>query len=237
MWVICGGMPRSGSTVQFQIAARIVESANAGTRVEWVNPNDFVRLREKYAGFHGMKVFKTHTLIDEIRREFDKNNAIGLYIYRDLRDVFVSSMVKESSDFSTVWKSGFLDRCTESFNAWTNLPGILVSRYEDVVLNLGTEVTHIANRLSIELSKEQVADIAEDYSIEKQKERMIRVKNMEKIFDESELLHSNHIASGNTGQWRERLSALQVFRIELKVGWWLRKYGYDLSDAGKLFIR
>ena len=36
MWIFCCGMERSGSTVQFQISAQLVEDAGLGKRVEWV---------------------------------------------------------------------------------------------------------------------------------------------------------------------------------------------------------
>lgn len=237
MWVICGGMQRSGSTLQFQIAARLVEDRGLGRRIEWRNARDFSQLRDKYASFSGIKVFKTHTLTEEIRKEFYSGNAVGLYIYRDLRDVFVSSMTKEGSDFSTTWKSGLLDKCVAGFNAWTGLPDVLISRYEDVMASLDDEVSMIAGKIGVSLSPVEIARIAEDYSIEKQKKRMRRVRKEKKVFDEKELLHDNHINSGKEGQWRKRLNTLQILRIEWKIGRWLRDHGYELSGAGRLLVR
>ena len=46
MWVFCCGMQRSGSTLQYQIAARLVEQAGLGQRLEWVEPGRFPELRE-----------------------------------------------------------------------------------------------------------------------------------------------------------------------------------------------
>ena len=60
MWIFCGGMPRSGSTLQFQLTAHLVELAGLGMRVDWVRAAEFPKLREKYAARGGWKVLKTH---------------------------------------------------------------------------------------------------------------------------------------------------------------------------------
>ena len=66
MWIFCCGMRRSGSTLQYQLTARIVEEEGIGKRVEWVKPADFPVLREKYKDYEGLKVFKSHIYTSEI---------------------------------------------------------------------------------------------------------------------------------------------------------------------------
>jgi len=103
MWIFCGGMNRSGSTVQYQITARLVEEAKLGKRVEWVKSSDFPVLRDKYAHDNQWKVFKAHSCTNTIQAEFQQQNAMGVYIYRDVRDVFVSVMYRQATTFEQQW--------------------------------------------------------------------------------------------------------------------------------------
>ena len=57
MWVFCCGMQRSASTLQFQIAAELVERAGLGERVGWVRPEQFPRLLDKHGSDGKWKVF------------------------------------------------------------------------------------------------------------------------------------------------------------------------------------
>lgn len=40
MWVFCGGMFRSGSTVQYQVAAHVAETAGRGCRLPFAADGD-----------------------------------------------------------------------------------------------------------------------------------------------------------------------------------------------------
>jgi len=124
MWIFCGGMPRSGSTLQFHLTAHLVEHAGRGTRVEWVRPEEFPCLRDKYAEHDGWKVFKTHVCTAEVQAEFEALNAKGVYVFRDVRDVVVSRMRKGGQTFDRLWEGKFLDRLLTSFDRWTSLEAV-----------------------------------------------------------------------------------------------------------------
>ena len=113
MWVFCCGMRRSGSTLQYQLTARIAEEEAVGKRVEWVEPADFPVLRERYKDYNGLKVFKSHIYTPEMGEEFEKKNALGVYIYRDIRDAFVSQYTKNNIGFHTMWLQNFLEIAIE----------------------------------------------------------------------------------------------------------------------------
>jgi hypothetical protein len=228
---------RSGSTVQFQIAARLVEDAGLGKRVEWVRPEDFAALRDKYASYCGWKVFKTHICTSPMVKEFEKSNARGLYIYRDLRDVIVSILRKTNTSFDKTFVENYLNTCMNQYLKWTGLPGVMVSRYEDFMVDLPGEVEKIASHLNIYLSRSECESIAMDYTLEKQKDRIERYKcNLlkkkqgyeEPVFNPYTLLHHDHINSGSVGQWKGFLSAIQVQFIEQISGGWLDSHGYKL---------
>src|SRR5512140_348662 len=136
-------MRRAGSTLQFQLGARLVEEAGRGGRVDWAPPQEFPALRARYAEDPGWKVFKNHVCTTAMADELLAGRAIGLYIYRDLRDVMTSAMRKYDRSFEDLWDDGVLRGCLANFERWTRLPRVLVSRYEDVIADPATEVERI----------------------------------------------------------------------------------------------
>ena len=140
MWIFCCGMRRSGSTLQYQITAHLVESAGRGNRVDWVKPSEFPELARQNANVEGWKVFKNHVCTKAMAEEFHRQNALGVYCYRDPRDVVVSSLQKWNFSFDDLWRSGLLQKDLENYKKWTRLPGVLVSKYEEMIRDLPTEV-------------------------------------------------------------------------------------------------
>ena len=240
MWIFCGGMQRSGSTLQFQITAQLVEEAGLGTRMEWVEFEQWPELRKKYTDFEGWKVFKNHTCTEEMMLEFHRQNAAGVYVYRDLRDVIVSTMKKYSTTFDLLQDMKFLQNCINQYYKWTGLPQVYVSRYEDIMENLPVEVENIANHLKIDLGQERYRSIASSLSIKKQKKRINEaIENGDlcqgyvkgSYFNPHTILHTNHINSGAVNGWKNILTKQQVALIEHQTGNWLVAHGYELSQT------
>lgn len=242
MWVFCGGMYRSGSTLQFQVASRLVEETGTGRRVEWAAPDQFPRVAEKMAGYTGMKVFKSHICTAEIAAEFAGQNAVALYIYRDIREVAASYMRKDGAKLAYVIKSGYLDRALGNYYKWTALNNVLVSKYEDMVSNLTGEVKRTALHLGVSLQEEKYREIAADLSPDKQVQRLEAFKNKaapgeggkKNIVDPHTLLHVGHITSGKNDNWKRTFSAAEIELIEKKARDWLLETGYPLyGQAGE----
>jgi len=238
MWIFCGGMPRSGSTLQFQITAQLVEDAGLGKRLEWVKPADFGRLRKQHQNDPGWKVFKTHTCTEKMEKEFHRGNAKGVYCYRDLRDVVVSTMRKFDLAFEKLWDLGFLDDRFREYQKWTALPQVLISKYEEMVADLPGEVERIAAHLGVAIPAEKCAAIAAEHTIERQKSRIEEAKKSGELregavqgilFDPTTNLHTNHIHDGAVGGWKEILTREQIERLETKAADWLRAHGYELT--------
>jgi hypothetical protein len=238
MWVFCCGMPRSGSTLQFQITAKLVEDSGLGKRVEWCLPKDFPRLRNKYSNYKKMKVFKSHVATDEIIEEFVKHNAVGVYIFRDIRDVVVSHMRKYLTDFREILKIKFINKWINNYYKWINLDKVLVSKYETVFSDLAAEVKRISNHLGLVLNEQQCLEIAAEFALSKQLDRIEKFKttlspqdlNENGVkYDPHSLLHTDHIHSGKIGAWKEYLTEKEVQIIERKAEKWLETNGYQLS--------
>jgi hypothetical protein len=234
MWVFCCGMYRSASTLQFQITSRLVKDAGIGQQIGWIDALRFDAVRDRHADDQGFKVIKVHTCTEPIAAEFLWGNALGIYTFRDIRDVFVSSMKQRAKSFDDVWQEGFIDQCLENYKRWTQLPNVLISRYETIIQDLPSEVSRIAHHLGLSLEASQCHAIAADYSIEMQQERVQKFTNsllqmtlapndhreIVDYHDEETLLHMNHINSGQAGQWKEDLSAQEAALICDRVKRW-----------------
>src|SRR5262245_56284573 len=101
-------MPRPGSTLQFQLPAHLVERAGVGARVECVRRHAFPRLRDECGRSSAWKVLKTHVCTGEMRAEFLADNARGVYVFRDVRDVVVSAMRKRAERFDQLGGEGYV---------------------------------------------------------------------------------------------------------------------------------
>lgn len=247
MWVFCCGMYRSASTLQFQITARLVKENQLGQQVGWIDANRFSEMRDAYANVEGLKVIKVHRCTPSIASEFMHNQAIGIYTFRDIRDVYVSSMSQRMKPFDSIWAEGFIENCLEEYSRWTQLPNVLISRYEEIIENLPKEVKRIANHIGISMDSQQYEAIAADYSlpsqqrrIEKFKQQLLQIeldpndhRELVDYHDEENLLHLNHIASGKTERWKEHLSTQEVELVEQRVETWCAENGFSPA----LFLR
>lgn len=243
MWVFCCGMFRSASTLQFQITTRIVKDYGLGKQIGWIDAKRFAEVREKYCHDQGLQVIKVHVCTDEIAETFQRHEAIGIYTFRDIRDVYASYMSQRTKPFDFLWQEGFLETCLKSYEQWTNLPNVLISCYEDIVQDLPEEVRRIAHHLGVSLSPETCEQIASDYSIEHQQKRIQQFKQqllqsernphdhreIVDYHDEESLLHLNHIHSAKNGRWQNDLSPLEAERIVHYVQDWCSQNQYSAS--------
>ena len=142
-----------------------------------------------------------------------------------------------------MWLQNFLGSATDNYYKWTNLPGMLVSKYEHTIADISGEVQRIAAHLGIQYSEQKSRKLAEDYTLERQKERISNSSKMSNLqqhnkilFDSQELLHTNHILSGKEKRWKTELKPWQIALIENKTRVWLIKNGYELSNVNLSII-
>ena len=68
--------------------------------------------------------------------EFKQANAIGFYVYRDLRDVLASLAHKDSLSVDRLVQQGAVERLIDQQRRWMSQPRMLVCRYEDMMADL-----------------------------------------------------------------------------------------------------
>lgn len=236
MWIICCGMKRSGSTLQYQIAAHLVEMTGKGTRVGWADTFEEVQAQHPdNTSNPRWKVYKNHNYSASMGAALTDGRAKGIYMYRDLRDVFVSFMHKQNASFERLWTRDILRELVENYAQWTQQPNVLVSRYETMMADVSGEVSRIAAHLGLTITPEEAKQIAAEYSVTKQLERIEQADNLQVSrqtkgvgFDRHTLLHENHISEeqGQVGQWKTALTPEQVSLIENRYGAWMKANGY-----------
>jgi hypothetical protein len=226
-------MIRSGSTLQYQLAAEIVERAGIGRRVEYAAESEFEQVRERERG-PGLRVFKAHVCLPAMERECLEHGARVVYSYRDIRDVAVSSVRKFGRTLDQLLDDGWLDQAVADYERWTALPHVMVSRYEEMATDVATEARRIARHLDAPLDARAIDEIAAGFTLEAQRERVqrLRARHGERIasgdtvFDPRELLHHNHIHAGEVGGWRRELSSADADRLNRRYAAWLQATGY-----------
>ena len=239
-YVFCGGMHRSGSTVQFQIAADILESRKRGGR----NPNareipdrkpNWLWVCKQHEGksIRGyMKLYPT---------------TVALYCYRDVRNVVVSFLrfverrggrlfsLPNVLDFDALMEQKFVERLLGNYKYWSQFPRCHISRYEDFVGDLVGEAKGIATHLNCDFEDDDAKELAERYSIESQRLVVTKLqeyaaKGMDK--EATELhnftrIHPGHIHDGVT-DFHTELTLDQIARVEVIAGSWLEDRGYEI---------
>ncbi|MAT90655.1 MAG: hypothetical protein CMC35_08170 [Flavobacteriaceae bacterium] len=235
MWIICAGGKRSGSTLQYNIMANMVEIAGVGKRLSHFDSKEFPAVKEAESTYKGFNVFKTHGLTAELAREVNQGNAIVIHCYRDVRDVIMSSInkgwIKEQNDTVQHATKTYL----QEHEAWTTLNGKVLSRkYEDFAFSVPSEIEVLASFLEIELSDAQIQDIAEKVdrnTLKKVQSDIPEAKRREsskQVFHSETLLHTNHIFDGSKDQFKKGLRPHSICLIEALAHRFLVNHGYEL---------
>lgn len=237
MWVFCCGMYRSGSTLQYQIAIDLVTRKGLGDGFGYVLLDDFKTMLAGDQNDETYKVIKSHAFIPEAESLFRAGKAKALFSYRDIRDVVVSYMTMQGVSFNKLLDEGFIYAVLKAYEDWTRVSVIHISRYEDLIADLPGEVARVADYLGINLKAEEAAEIAGEYSLERQKARMGQNRfapSQEPIRDQKTnpktLLKDNHIHSGAQGRWRTILAKREIALVEHIARDWMRERGYSFSQ-------
>jgi hypothetical protein len=167
MLIICAGMIRAGSTLQYNVVRHILEHKQLGIA------EGFLGLKAQAAhqftprkwmedrAWHAIKV---HHFGEQLKQNANSEGIRICYIYRDLRDVAVSALTK--------WRYGekelfaALDDAVEVYNFVYHLPCVLMQRYEKFSIDLSQGIREIGKSLNVGMSSSEAIHLAEFYSIE-----------------------------------------------------------------------
>jgi hypothetical protein len=239
-WIFVGGMIRSGSTLQYQIAKSLVEERLGGTAIGFIEASEIdVRLGELESspGTRFPCVVKSHVCTPGIRSRLERGDAVAFYTYRDIRDIVVSGSRNFKIPLDEFISGRLLDQAIGESYLWTSCPGVSSASFEFLMGNMVSWVGGMMEFLGIDAEERQVRELAEAHSIERQKERMKTASHVAMggfLVDPGTLLHRDHIDRGAIGGWRGVLDAERIAAIEKIAGDWMADHGYDFSSAESL---
>lgn len=251
MWIFAGGMFRSGSTLQFQIVAELIERAGMGERVPWAMPEDFTKVAEQHPDSGDapdtMLVFKTHVCKHAMRERLRDGRARAVRVHRDLRDVAVSGAQKAGIEPTPEYCREVAEGNLACANGWPDVDTVRSWSYERLTRETETVCLEMAAFLGVPCTPGLAAELARAFSPDEQRERIQRavrsgamvpaVPGDTRLHAERDLLHPDHLRDGATGKWRDHLPPESVELIESIAGEWLIANGYPLSGSSDLQTR
>lgn len=241
-WIFCGGMWRSGSTVQYQIAARLVEAHGVGRRLSYTPAASFADLaKNEESGEPGVLVLKSHVCAPAMRDRLEAGVGSVLACHRDPRDLVVSQADKEGTAPAADWAVRTAMTAIEQYGSWRGPWPVYETTYESLRTDLFAEVVRTARAIGLPADDGLAAEIAGALAPDAQRARLDAIAERDGWaeagtsrvrFDPVELLNERHLGDGATGKWRDRLPVASALAIERAAGDWMRAHGYGVSVAG-----
>ena len=246
MFVICGGMYRSGSTWQYNIASHLVEQHRGGSRLGFLNAVEFIAEVPSEAPSEPdspWQVMKTHDRHDCFARLVATEQALVVYSYRDLRDVTYSLISKLRLTFEEVlFRDRLLDSAMANDEFWSSQPHALCQEYGRITSSPVVCIEEIANHLGIRIGRDEAEFLAREYSLEANRRRADRLRgdliaqgiNLDDplnalLHEPCTLLHWNHVR-GHDCSWRELATPFQKVQLARICGCWLVARGYEEDE-------
>ena len=239
MLLICCGMPRSGSTLQFNIAWKVATAARLGERVEWRSSNDWEYADAELAHMEAapaLHVIKMHFPPDSVKKLAERGGRVRfVYVHRDLYDVVYS--MKAKFNFSL---SHAIERVSHALEAekWLlqrRREDVLIQDYSLLLNDLPEAVRQVAVFEGAALDDALLGSISEDLSIdsayEKSRRKTPRFEHVRRkvsrllgrkiaFADDELMLHPNHVSEhrGQIGIGRQMLHQGEIAAIRNAFG-------------------
>lgn len=261
IWVFVVGTYRTGSTTQYRIVEAIVQreitdssgrvikdkqgnTTRNGVGIGYHKESRLVEHDDDSERYIVCKVFRYLPHESETAKKFLLQNRMRVIgTVRDPRDVFVSMQERERN--SGRWDnwdpkkriSEELPKWFSWFNQWTNLPAenALITKFEEMILDLTREALRIARFLQIPLTKKQAAKIASEFTIpaqiRKKKRYWDKRHEQEKSGKHTRREHPvlpsiPGVAFGTSGHWKQWLHPQQAKMVMDCCAAYAHRWGY-----------
>lgn len=248
MLAVCNGMPRSGSTLQYNIIRHLVERRDCGKGNGYWPPRRCARHRrqiQQWRNDDGWQIIKMHGIHAPLFARLRTKDVCLLYIYRDLRDVAKSMRRIWGYDDERILVA--LDKAVGVHRIITKFDGIAVYRFETAVGDLRTTIQSHATDLGLERLSETELDAVEKACSPSQLRSeigyfgriVLTVKHIANkaglpVFphDRRTLLHRGHMSNDKVGASRVEkrgVSKMLVKRIEKRYQEFFEQEQYPLT--------
>jgi hypothetical protein len=198
--IVCNGMIRSGSTLQYNLVCSLVEKMGVGVGNGSIHPSrweEFQQQFEDWAKADTIHVIKSHDLIPRQAEMAASGQLLTCYIYRDLKEVAVSTQRMFSWARDRDALLDILDRAIATYFEIENMENKIWQKYEDVVTDLELAVQTLAEGIGLNPTQEIISTIARQWSIDNVKQKMKRFERF-KVFREISYFIRDKIGIKNT---------------------------------------
>jgi hypothetical protein len=238
MLVICNGMLRSGSTLQYNLAADILSLRKPLNRCgfhgglgDGVKQSWLASLRDS----DDWHVVKTHEA--PLDAWFYDDRVFPAFSWRDLRDIAASIRKKWNKPFDEIVAD--LAGMVEVEKKTLALPRVLVQPYQRLFSQLPEAVDELAGFLEVELSAADAAAIVDRNSVSSARTHMqkgsfshlLRKITGHSTYDSKTLLHADHISKsgGRDGDWRNVFCEQEIRQLNTRFAAWLETHGLEAN--------
>jgi hypothetical protein len=227
--VICCGMPRAASTLQFQIVCELIERAGRGVRpVSIPTPMS----PEMALGPDPIHVARMHGPDPALERKLNPRFTRYLYIYRDVRDAIASYILKEGDippeQIGRIVEAHLLG----PYHHFVSRHNVLISRYETVVRSIPAEIRRISRFIGVEADHARAEAISYKVDLRTQQKHIAeRGWREDETHDAHTFIHPKQIHDGKVGKFRGVLTPPQLEEVERVARGWLTTRGYTLASG------
>lgn len=202
--VVSGGMPRSGSTLLFNLIRTCLEYKYPDDLVSgWIGDTRSIPEGKVY-------LIKSH----DVNRSLAYRANTYFYSFRDVRDALLSSQRKfgqePTIEYCRYYIKGYMAAERYAHEMF---------KYEEFVHDLEGAVERIQSHLCMSAPTEAILS------------RLPSLQPREKAakgYDETTLMHGEHATHTKQGEWRTGLDKKLLDRIRDEYGWWLEKNEYSI---------
>lgn len=247
MLIVCNGMMRSGSTLQYNLARLLVGHDSNGIAHGYIEAKDLkVGILEQWVDSRELHLIKMHELHPSVSKlALEKPAKVKvLYIYRDLRDVAVSAMrVFENKTKMSLYAA--LDDAIDNDTRIRALGNAIIERYEDFVNNTYGAASRYADLLNLNVAEGEIEEIVKLCSPDNISKKLVEKNEVSKMgalierirglfarqkydHDPVTLMHENHISSKQDGKekWKTTNWSLDNLEVQSRYEIWLSDRGY-----------
>lgn len=252
MLVICIGLKRAASTLQYQICRELLANSYSVFDFGFSDKEKDFKNKLKRMNDYKCSIIKTHNYFNIIDEYSKKNNVYILSSYRDLRESSVSQMVAYNKTYSQLINRRWLQNEIITFYKLKDIKNILMQDFSSLKTNLRSSIIEISEYINIKLSDNQLDRIVNDYSIESQHKKIYDYTKSNKYkiinlfnnisnkilpssllqagtilnIDKSTSLHYNHINKKEL-DWQKFYKLEQKEKIKSIIGDWLIDVGFE----------
>lgn len=218
MIILSLGVPRSGTTLVFNVLREILTRRGIGFRTVNTNYPETEAFFKNW-DFRGNVLMHAHNVPSQMQNLMKHRDTAAYFNYRDPRDVVISLMRLHDCSFEHSLK--LVENAFAQLHTARKFRRIMFIPYDHLMGATDSLIFQIALRMGVFLSLNEVIEIREATSLEAHSKIMHDVasgsvpvrqrNNSQRVLKESatHLINDRHIQSARSGRWRDELTPEQ----------------------------